>query len=114
MIALTNGGAENTRKLLERADLASFVEKAVSVDEVGRWKTNRQVYLHAAQTIGVEPARLALIAAHAWDVHGAKQAGLLGVWIRRQDKLYHPAMEPPDVQGDTMLEVAEALIALPA
>ena len=113
MIALTNGGAENTQKLLDRSHLASFIEKVISIDEVRRWKPNREVYLHAARSIGVEPDRLALIAAHAWDVHGAKQAGLCGAWVKRQDKAYHAAMQPPDVQGDTMVEVADALIALP-
>src|SRR2546428_3144802 len=113
IIALTNGGAENTLKLLDRAHLTSFVEKVISIDEVRRWKPNREVYLHAARAIGVEPARLALIAAHAWDVHGAEQAGLRRAWVKRQDKAYQAAMQPPDVQGDSMLEVAEALIALP-
>jgi 2-haloacid dehalogenase len=114
IIALTNGGAENTLKLLDRALLTSFVEKVISIDEVRRWKPSREVYLHAARTLGVEPARLALVAAHAWDVHGAKQAGLCGAWVKRQDKVYQAAMQPPDVQGDSLLAVAEALIALPA
>src|SRR5438552_11048148 len=34
------------------------------------------VYLHAAKECGVEPSRVALVAAHAWDTHGAKRAGL--------------------------------------
>ena len=113
IIALTNGGAENTLKLLDRAHLLSYVEKVISIDDVRRWKPNREVYLHAARAIGVEPARLALIAAHAWDVHGAKQAGLCGAWVKRQDKVYQAAMQPPDVQGGSLLAVAEALIALP-
>ena len=113
IVALTNGGAENTQKLLERSRLASFVERVISIDEVRRWKPNREVYLHAARAIGVEPARLALVAAHAWDVHGAKQAGLLGAWVKRQDKVYQSAMQPPDVQGGSMSAIAEALIALP-
>jgi 2-haloacid dehalogenase len=114
IVALTNGGAENTQKLLERSRLSSFVERVISIDEVRRWKPNREVYLHAARAIGVEPARLALVAAHAWDVHGAKQAGLLGAWVKRQDKIYHAAMQPPDVQGSSMTAVADALIGLPA
>ena len=114
IVALTNGGAENTQKLLERARLASFVQKTISIDEVRRWKPNREVYLHAARTIGVEPARLALIAAHAWDVHGAKEAGLCGAWVKRQDKVYHSAMQPPDVQGGSLTAAADALLALPA
>lgn len=114
MIALTNGGAENTRKLLERASLAQLIEKVISIDEVRRWKPNREVYLHAARSIGVEPDRLVLIAAHAWDVHGAKQAGLRGAWVRRQDHAYQAAMQPPDIQGENMLEIAQALVSLPA
>lgn len=112
--ALTNGGAENTQKLLARAGLAQYVEKLISIDEVRRWKPNREVYLHAARSLGVEPARLALVAAHAWDVHGAKRAGLCGAWVKRQDKAYQAAMEPPDVQGVSMVAVADALITLPA
>lgn len=114
MVALTNGGAENTQKLLDRSRLASFIEKTISIDEVRHWKPNREVYLHAARSIGVEPERLALVAAHAWDVHGAKQAGLVAAWVRRQDKAYQAAMQPPDLQGDTLAEVVDKLIALPA
>src|SRR5919197_508852 len=113
IVALTNGGAENTQKLLERSHLASFVERVISIDKVRRWKPNREVYLHAARAIGVEPARLALVAAHAWDVHGAKQAGLCGAWVKRQDKAYQAAMQPPDVQGGSMSAIAEALLELP-
>lgn len=114
IVALTNGGAENTQKLLDRAHLAAHVERVISIDEVRRWKPNREVYLHAARSLGVEPARVALIAAHAWDVHGAKQAGLCAAWVKRQDKIYHSAMQAPDVQGGSLTAVAEALIALPA
>lgn len=114
MIALTNGGAENTQKLLDRSGLASFVERTISIDEVRRWKPNREVYLHAARSIGTEPGRIAMIAAHAWDVHGAKRAGFIGAWIKRQDKAYQSAMQPPDVQGESLPEVAERLATLPA
>lgn len=113
MLALTNGGADNTRKLFEQAGLARFLEKVISIDEVRRWKPSREVYLHAARSMGVEPRRMVLVAAHAWDVHGAKRAGLGGAWVRRQDRGYHAAMQPPDLQGETMVELAEALALLP-
>ena len=111
LIALTNGSAETTGALLKRAGLA--VERIVSIDEVQRWKPNREIYLHAAKLCAVEPERMALVAAHAWDVHGAKRAGLCGAWLMRQEKAYHPAMLPPDVTGASMSEVATALLALP-
>lgn len=114
IVTLTNGSAENTKKLIERAGLQDYVEKTVSIDEVRRWKPNREVYLHAARTSGVESPRLALVAAHAWDTHGAKQAGLVTAWVRRGDKEYSGALSPPDVRGASLTEAVEGLLALPA
>jgi 2-haloacid dehalogenase len=112
LVTLSNGGAQGTKNLLARAGLLDYVERVVSIDEVQRWKPNKAVYLHAAQAAGVAPARLALVAAHAWDVHGAKQAGLLGAWVRRQDAHYHAAMTPPDVRGSSLTEAVEGLLEL--
>jgi 2-haloacid dehalogenase len=114
IITVTNGSAENTKKLLSRAGLADFVEKIISIDEIRHWKPHRDVYLHAARAAQVAPSRLALIAAHAWDTHGAKQAGLLSGAVQRQNQHYLSAMSPPDVQGGTLLEVVDKLLALPA
>lgn len=73
--ALSNGAAETTQALFQRAGLASAVERVISVAEIRQWKPRRGLYLHAAEVLGVAPAELALVATHAWDVHGAKCAG---------------------------------------
>lgn len=112
LVTLSNGAAEGTRKLLARAGLEHYVERIVSIDEVKRWKPNRAVYLRAAQAAGVAPGQLALVAAHAWDVHGAKQAGLLGAWVKRQDAQYHAAMTQPDVKAASLTDAVEGLLAL--
>lgn len=114
VIALTNGSAETTRRLFSRARLDSYVERVISIDEVQRWKPNREVYLHAARVAGVAPEQMALVAAHAWDVHGAKNAGLCAAWVKRHDRQFQPAMAAPDVQGETMVDVASALLSMPA
>ena len=49
IITLTNGSVENTTRLLSRAGILEFVEKTISIDEVGHWKPHRDVYLHAAK-----------------------------------------------------------------
>ena len=112
VLTLSNGGAESTKKLLTRAGLDKYVQRVISIDEVKRWKPNKAVYLHAAQVAGVEPGRMALAAAHAWDVNGAKQAGLVGAWVRRQDAQYHSAMAAPDARGDSLTAAVQALLAL--
>ena len=113
ILTLTNGSKDNTQKLLRQAQLESFVEQVITIDEVQQWKPRREVYRHAARQAGVEPAQMALVAAHAWDVQGATRAGLVTGWVQRQEKLFHPAMEKPDVSGNTLLEVCEQLLALP-
>lgn len=113
IVTLTNGQADNTRRLLQRAGLDGLVERVVSIDEVRRWKPCREVYWHAAKVAGVAPGEMALVAAHAWDVHGASRAGLVTGWVSRLEKTFLPVMNPPDVTGDTLTEVSRKLLALP-
>ena len=70
------------------------------------------MYLHAVAVTGVAPAEVALVAAHAWDIHGAKNAGLATGWVQRAEPLYAPSMAKPDVTGTTLNEVCEKLISL--
>ena len=114
LIALTNGSAENTHKLLSRAALTNYFERIVSIDEIHHWKPNREVYLYAAQKMSAAPDRMALIAAHAWDTHGASQAGLVSGWVRRQEKEFPSSMTRPDVQEDTLEIVINNLSGLNA
>lgn len=112
IVALTNGSADNTRQLLEQAGLLEHVEQIISIDEIRRWKPRREVYLRAADVAGVSPGQLALVAAHAWDIHGASQAGLMTGWVSRLEKRFDPSMNPPDVDADTLDETCRKLLDL--
>ncbi len=112
--ALSNGAAETTRRLLERAELATLVERIISIDEVRRWKPHREVYLHAARVLGVTPTALALVAAHAWDILGADRAGLTTGWVSREETAFQPAMGEPTVRGRTLTDVVDAVLTLKA
>jgi 2-haloacid dehalogenase len=110
IVVLTNGSADNTRRLLEQAGLLEHVGRIISIDEVRHWKPRREVYLHAADVAGVPPGQLALVAAHAWDIHGASQAGLITGWVSRLEKRFDPSMNPPDATGDTLVSVCRKLL----
>jgi len=71
------------------------------------------VYRHAASALGVEPGGLALVAAHAWDCHGASRAELVTGWVSRLERAYSPIFAPPDVTGADLTEVARGLLGLP-
>jgi 2-haloacid dehalogenase len=55
---------------------------------------------------------VALVAAHWWDVAGAKAAGLRTGWVARRDLVLPDGLPEPDVGGRDLLEVAEGLAAL--
>lgn len=110
IVTLTNGSADNTELLLKRAGLAEYVEMTISIDQVKRWKPTSAVYLHAAERTRVEPASLALVAAHAWDVHGAKRAGLQTGWVVRSDQTLSPIAAAPDATGHSLTEVVGRLL----
>src|SRR5258708_11273668 len=112
LFTLSNGGVARTHKPLARTRLPDFVERVYSIDEVKRWKPDRAVYLHAAQAAGGAAARVALVAAHAWDVQGAKQAGLLAAWVKRQDAQFHAALAQPDAPGESPLAAGGRVPAL--
>ncbi|MCI0655904.1 MAG: haloacid dehalogenase type II, partial [Acidobacteria bacterium] len=113
MVALTNGGAENTRILFSKANLDGMIERVISIDEVRRWKPAREVYQHAAKVAGNPPEDLAMVATHPWDTQGAGRAGLTTGWLMRGAKTFPPFMDPPDVKGATLADVARELLRLP-
>ena len=111
---LTNGSAHLTSSFVNRSGLGSLVDRVISVGEVYRWKPAVVVYLYAAEVMEVPPERMALVAAHDWDCHGAKRAGLTTGWVSRKSGGYGAPFAPPDVVGEDLTEVAAKLLALDA
>ena len=111
-VALTTGDNQGTRELLGRAGVGNLLEGIVSIDDVQQWKPRPEVYWHVVRLLGVEAPRVALVTAHAWDVHGAHRAGLATAWVDRGESRID-TFDPPDVSGKDLEEVCERLLALP-
>ena len=110
VVTLTNGGADTTKRLLHGAGLAAYVDRVVSVDEAGAWKPSPRPYRHLAGMLGREPGELALVAVHAWDVHGAHEAGLVTGWCSRLEGRPTEIFQPADIEGPDLVAVADALL----
>lgn len=111
IVAVSNGAAASTQHLLTRAALAPLVQRVFSVDEIGLSKPRREVYTHVAQSLGLPASAICLVAAHPWDVHGARSAGLHGAFVSRGQP-WPATMKRPTVIGDELLDTAEAVLAL--
>ncbi len=120
IFTLSNGSRLQSEKLLKSAGVFDLVEKVLSTDDIEIFKPRRETYEYAAREASsgaaasdeatIEPSQMALVAAHAWDVQGAKHAGLSAGWVVRREKRYPKAMQSPDVLGDSLPEVVQALI----
>jgi 2-haloacid dehalogenase len=99
---------------LERGGIAPLVERTLSSEAIRAWKPNREVYLWATGVCDVAPERLALVAAHGWDVQGAQRAGLTGAWFPRGERVYPEVFDPPHVTAADLPGTVGALLALPA
>lgn len=97
--------------MLDGAELRALVDHIVSVDEVELSKPRAEVYHRAARTAGVRPGDMALVAAHAWDINGAKASGLTTAYLSA-DRPFSPVMREPDVEGDTLADCVSGLLRL--
>jgi 2-haloacid dehalogenase len=113
VVTLSHGSPGVAGAGLHRGGIAPLVERTLSTEVVRAWKPAREAYLWAAGTCGVAPDRLALVAAHGWDVQGAQRAGLTGAWFPRSERMYPAVFEPAHVAAGSVGEAVEALLALP-
>ncbi|GAA4880224.1 haloacid dehalogenase type II [Actinomycetospora straminea] len=109
---LTVGDPENTRRFLEGAGLAVYVDEVITAEMAGVWKPAPGIYRTAAEKLASPLDRMALVAVHAWDCHGAKRAGALAGWCARLEGEHAGDFLPADVHGADLVEVVDGLLAL--
>jgi 2-haloacid dehalogenase len=110
LVTLTNGSADTTQ-LLKRADAEHLIERTISIDDVRHWKPSSDVYRFCAKNLALEPAQIALVAAHGWDVLGAQRVGMMAAYVERSSKPLPAWIEPGSVVVSTDLgQIADAFV----
>jgi 2-haloacid dehalogenase len=77
--------------LARHADLR--FDCVLSAELAHAYKPAPEVYLTAARLLGVEAAELMMVAAHPWDLEGAREAGLRTAFVERPLE-YGPGSAP--------------------
>ena len=109
LVALTNSGARAGQATLEACGLAAYVERVLGVDGVSSFKPHPSVYAYALRELKASPPDVTLIATHTWDLAGAGKAGIRTAWVRHGAHGWPAVFPNPDLQADTLLELARAL-----
>jgi 2-haloacid dehalogenase len=110
LVALTNSTQLVADAQIDNSGLREYFEQVLSADAVKRLKPAPEPYHMAAQRLGVDIGQIRLVAAHAWDVAGALQAGCAAAFVGRPGMVLNPLFEPPDVVGANLREVADGII----
>jgi 2-haloacid dehalogenase len=111
LATLTNSPLDVAHDQLRNAGLADRFDEILSADQVQALKPKREAYALAAKTFDVALSDVRLVAAHNWDVSGALAAGCAAAFVARPGQATSPIGDQPDVIGDDLPAVADAIMA---
>jgi 2-haloacid dehalogenase len=114
LVTLTDTPATPGRGALQAAGLTDVFEQQFSAEAVRRYKPARETYQMVAKSTGVELSDLCMIAAHPWDLIGARLAGCSAALIQRAGvaPLLLSGLKQPQITGQTLIEVTTQLLQL--
>lgn len=112
--AFTHGTAAVASDALDRAGLRTYLRGVLSTEEIRSFKPPARVYHWACRQVESPAERVALVAAHSWDVHGAIRAGLVGGLATRLEGGVSDVVARPHVAAERVHLVVDQLLALPA
>jgi 2-haloacid dehalogenase len=112
LVTLTNGSADAIAEQLQHSGLAGYFERSLSVDAVRRFKPAPEVYRHAASELEIEMDEGMMVAAHDWDILGARSAGMPGAFIKRTGVVWSLPDPLPDLVAPDIRVLAELLTSL--
>ncbi len=110
MVTLTNSSPKAVEQQIRNAGLGEFFERLFSVEAVRRYKPAPEPYQMVAAELGVQTSQLCLVAAHAWDILGAMQAGCSAAFVARPGKTLFPLVEAPELVATDLVSMAGKLI----
>ena len=108
---LSNGNPEMLDSLVDHADIEGLVVDTISADEVELFKPHVDLYHHAADRTDTPVEELAHVTALWFDVMGAQNAGMQGVWVDRKGDPPETFGPEPDLTIESFYDLTAALDA---
>jgi 2-haloacid dehalogenase len=110
LATLTNSAPKVLEAQLHNSGLATYFDRMLSVDAVGKFKPDPATYHMAASELSVTTNQLRLVAAHNWDTTGAIQAGCRAAFVARPGMVLGPLDEKPDIIGQDLADVVTQIM----
>ena len=108
LVVLSNGEREFLAHLVKNRIQYDFAG-VISVQDVGVFKPNPQVYRYAARMLKAEPCELLMVSSNSFDVVGARASGYRGAYVNRYDLPYDETPYRFDIEARDFLDMAGKL-----
>lgn len=101
---LSNGSRAMLEAAVKSAALDPLLDDVFSVDDIGRFKTDPQVYDMVTTAWRLYPDAVSFQSSNRWDIAGATKFGFRTVWINRANQPdeyrdFSPALILPSLEG---------------
>ena len=110
LVALSNSNENLLKEQLQFAGIASYFDAIMSVEVVASYKPDASPYKAVLAKMSASPENTMMVAAHGWDILGAKRAGLRTAFVAREGHAIYPLDGAPELIGKTILEVAQTIL----
>jgi len=111
-LAFSNGTRSSLDAVLGQAGLLSLFDGVVSVDDIKTFKPNPAVYNHLVNYAAARHGDCWLVSGNAWDLIGARHAGLNTAWVNRSQAPFDPWGGPPDLEVADLDALADCMEAI--
>lgn len=91
---LSNGSPKMLEAAVDSAEIADLLDASLSVEDVGIYKPDNQVYQLAVERLGVAAEEICFVSTNSWDARGAALFGFRVAWMNRF------GVEPDRLPGD--------------
>lgn len=109
LVSLTNSSNKGVETQFKNAGLTDYFDKRMSIEDIKVYKPDLRAYVWALEQLNIKPEEALMVAAHGWDVAGAKAAGLQTAFVARPGKALYPLAQKPDYVVKDLSELVEAL-----
>ena len=110
LVALSNGEQAYLEKLVQDNVGVPF-DDVISVEQAGSFKPHPAVYRTAARILGKAPGEILMVAAHSFDITGARACGYRGAYVNRYDLPNEESLYLPDFEVADFNQLADRLLA---
>ena len=101
---------ENLRVIVRTLDIGAYLEAIVSGETVPRGKPAPDIFLRAAEALGVEPVRCLVIEDAPAGVQAAHAGGMKCLAVRRDGQPDAPGIEAAERVVDSLRDASVALV----